>query len=76
MSALKVLIQKEKPDLICLNEIKCLEQEAKGDINVLGFDSLFKCRTAKGGGVAMLINESLKYDTIEILNKIKDWAKY
>ena len=41
MSALKILIQKEKPDLICLNEIKCLEQEANGDINVLGLDSVF-----------------------------------
>ena len=56
MSALKSLIQKEKPDVIFFYEIKCIEQEANGDIHVLGFDSIFICRTAKGDGVMDIHN--------------------
>ena len=71
-NALKLLVQEEKADLICLNEIKCLDQEANGEMQVNGYTTLFKCRTAKGGGVAMIVNNKIKFDQIVIPSSINE----
>ena len=62
----------EKADLICLNEIKCLDQEANGELHINGYNTLLKCRTVKGGGVAMFINNKIKFDQISIPPSIKE----
>ena len=66
IDSLKVLIQKEKPEIIALNEIKCTDEEANGELFIPGYDSIVKCRTSKGGGVALLINEKIKFNPIKV----------
>ena len=71
-NAIKLLVHDERADIICLNEIKCLDQEANGELQINGYTSLFKCRTAKGGGVAMFINNKFKFEQISIPSTINE----
>ena len=70
IGTLKLLIHKEKANLVCLNEIKCLEQEANGELNINGYESIIKCRSAKSSGVAIFISE--KFDQIQIPSTLND----
>ena len=72
INALKLLIHEEKSDFIGLNEIKCLDPEANGDLSINGYDSFFKWRTAKGGGVALFISKKITYGNLKIPEKIND----
>ena len=72
IESFKSLIQKEKPDIAALNEIKCTNEEASGELSIRGFASIFKCRTAKGGGIALLINEKIKYNLITVPADIEE----
>lgn len=54
------MIKREKPDIISLNEIKCSEHLANCMFNIDGYLPYFKCRTDHGGGVCLLISETLE----------------
>ncbi len=66
-----LLIQKQKPDVISLNEIKCSVEEANLYLRFDGYYPIFKCRNSKGGGVALLVNENLNWEEIELPTQLK-----
>ena len=59
-----MFLRNERPAIFGLGEIKCLETETSGDLNIEGYDGFFKVRTARGGGVALYIDEQLEYYAI------------
>ena len=72
MGTIKFMADQERPDVICLNEIKCLKQSVNGELIMEGYDLHFKCRTAKGGGVAVFVRETLDNQRIELPDSIKE----
>ena len=70
-------LRAERPDILCLNEIKCKNEE---EANLFSrFDNYFpkfKIRSTKtsGGGVLMLIHKDLDghYNSVQIPNNIED----
>ena len=65
-------MQNERADILCLNEIKCLDQKANSELKIIGYSTQFKCRTAKAGGVAMFISDKFKFDQIDIPSSINE----
>ena len=62
---LKLFVLENKPDIILLNEIKCNQAQANSLLSINGFSTETKVRTENGGGVAILINNKIKY-TVEL----------
>ena len=50
-------VDKEKPHILSLNEIKCNEPSANYTLNFKGYMTYYKCRKYKsrGGGVSLLV---------------------
>jgi hypothetical protein len=72
MEPIRKLARVEKPDVLALQEIKCLEQEANADLEIEGYDVIFKVRTANGGGVALFVRSDCSYKEIDIPVHITD----
>ena len=66
ITPIKMFIKNERPAILGLGELKCLDTETSLDLNIEGYDGYFKVRTARGGGVALYINEELEYEPIKI----------
>jgi hypothetical protein len=66
LEMLKVLINREKPDILSLNEIKCTETTANDIFNIDNYLPYYKCRTEHGGGVCLLIRDSIESEEIKI----------
>ena len=57
-------LQTHEPDIVLLNEIKLSQSQANELLNLPGYSSVYKCRNSYGGGVAILIKNSLKFTQI------------
>ena len=55
-------LNKVKPDILSLNEIRCSDPVAKNLLRFKGYLAIFKCRAkkARGGSLALLIHESME----------------
>ena len=62
-------LDKEKPDALSLNEIKCNQVEANYLLRFEGYLPYFKARDSNGGGVALLIREDLEHNELDFLNE-------
>ena len=54
----KSFLSQNKPDIVSLNEIKC---DSYDKLNIHDYNVIFKCRSNKGGSVALLINDRIKF---------------
>jgi exonuclease III len=64
----KQYLDKFKPHILSLNEIKLTTTEANKYLRINGYSSVFKCREKYGnygGGVALLIREDVNYEEIQ-----------
>ena len=62
-----------QPDVISLNEIKLNNELANHRLKIDGYRSLVKCRKKnplKGGGVALLIRDSIQFNLNDSFNKL------
>lgn len=58
---LKYFLEKNKPDVLSINEIKCNEYWANTKLCFENYNVIYKCRNNHGGGVAFLIRDNIKY---------------
>ena len=62
------------PDIVCLNEIKMDTEKASNFLRFLGYETIYKPRPTgpnNGGGVAIIIKESISYIDILALDALK-----
>ncbi len=59
-------LEKNRPDILCLQEINLNDQEANFLLDFKGYDTYYKCRhTRSGGGVALVVSKSLSYSDLD-----------
>ena len=64
---LETYLLSKRPDIVSLNELKCNNNEAIYNLNMLHYNSIYKIRNNnQGGGVALLINKKLKYEELDL----------
>lgn len=64
---LKEFLMQAKPDIVSLNEIKCNKSNANAIFSdITNYNVIFKARSNAGGGVALLIKNSIIFDEIQI----------
>ena len=68
----KLFLQQNKPDIVSLNEIKCCNNLANYIFNIEGYNSVFKCKDNRSGGVALVIKESIEFNENDISSKFND----
>jgi len=62
------------PDIVCLNEIKMDTEKASNFLRFPGYETIYKPRPTgpnNGGGVAIIIKESISYIDILALDTLK-----
>ena len=67
LGELEMFLKKVKPDIVSINEIKMSTENANFHLRFEGYSTLFKCREKNGdsgGGVALLINEKIKFEKV------------
>ena len=69
---LKHYISHSSPLVLSLNEIKCDRNYANYCLNIPSYNSIVKPRNNFGGGVALLIHESIKFKEIDLSNKTEE----
>jgi exonuclease III len=68
----KMLLYKEKPDIVCLTETKCGTAEAYHYLNIKGYQSAVYNRNNFGGGAALLIADKFFTEAVIINTKYVD----
>lgn len=64
ISLIEQFLNKNNPDILMLNEIKCNKAQADMFPNFDGYINVNECRNEYGGGVAMLIKNSINFQRI------------
>ena len=62
-----LFLQREIPEIVVLNELKLLPEEANHYLSFSGYASMFKQRSKnpkRGGGVAILVKKDLNYEQV------------
>ena len=65
---LESFLQKHQPDVLLLNETKLDSLRAYFFLTFKGYTSIHKCRNSRGGGVAILIKNSIEFLQINDLD--------
>ena len=71
---LENFLDKNSPDIMCLNEVKLDENKANFFLNFINYVTIYKPRQINsnyGGGVAMLIRSNLDFVETSIFNNLK-----
>jgi len=68
----KMLLHKEKPDIVCLTETKCATAEAFHFLNINGYQATVYNRNNFGGGAALLIADKFFTEAICINQRFVD----
>ena len=67
-----VFLNKLKPDIVSINETKMTEESANYHLRFAGYTAIFKSRKIRGefgGGVAILIKDTIKFEVVKEFDK-------
>lgn len=69
----KLYLKQFEPDFVSLNEIKLNVYMANLIFNgIVGYQCIYKCRNSNGGGVAMLIKNTIQFEKCDEIERFED----